>query len=184
MNNTLGIRCFQPDIGWYTPPMDTSAMSLDAIATSSRTFSAVVLSDKDLGYDYTADSAATGLSLCILFESDDNGLELLYGVEMYHDNMEEISSRNVSMKLYNITSKLQSIIPELSKPSDTSMKLDLTPPRRCTNLATFYSANASSPWYVHSTVFSLRNQCSVEFQVFEMSLPDLPKCEPSANAHH
>ena len=107
-NGSVAFKCYQPGIAWYGFPIDYSSVSSYAVPAGSRLLSVAILTDLDFGSYYQndwRDNLLTGMSLCMLFESNDNSIELLYGVEMI-SNTE--SGNNLTLKMYNITDRLQS----------------------------------------------------------------------------
>ena len=123
-NGSVALKCYQPDIGWYGSPIDYSSVSSYAVPAISRLLSVAILNDQDFGSYYeidNTDNSFTGMSICMLFENNDSNIELLYGVEMF-SNTE--SGNNLTLKMYNITDKLQSakeVYPLTSSIGSTNM---------------------------------------------------------------
>ena len=87
--------------------MDFSSVQAPEVASNSMSFSVGLLADTGNQNATVEPGLSAGLKILMMFESPAGTIEALYGTDTIYGSKSEFS---VSMKLYNITSKLQSAL--------------------------------------------------------------------------
>ena len=130
-NDEIGLVTFRPDMGSWSyqfSTIDFSSILPFRVAPNSRSLAVGMLSGRnlktvpDMGPDiawFLKDGFKTGFTICMIVESNDGSIQALYGVEVINKTL---SPFGFSIKMYNITSKLQS-----SKQVETPYLEDFSP---------------------------------------------------------